>query len=335
LPPPLEICFFVNSGSEANELALRLARAHTKRRDVLVLDRAYHGNTSTLIAVSPYKFLGKGGAGIAEPWVHVAAVPDGYRGQYVGVDRRTGEAYGGDVAQLVRRAGSSIGAFLVEPLMSCAGQIVPPPGYLDTAFRAVRAAGGLCVVDEVQVGFGRVGTHFWGFETQQVVPDVVVMGKPIGNGHPIGAVVTTREVAASFENGMEFFSTFGGNPVSCAIGLAVLDVIRDEHLQAHAHAIGTQFLDGLRALARRHELIGDVRGSGLFLGVEMVRDRETREPATAEAADLINRMKDRGVLLSTDGPFDNVLKIKPPMVLTADDVAMVLRLLDEELRQPC
>ena len=331
LPAPLVVCFFVNSGSEANELALRLARAHTARRDVLVVEGAYHGNTNTLIEVSPYKFLGKGGTGVAEPWVHVAPVPDGYRGRRQGVDRNTGEAYGADVAEMVNAAGSRVGAFLVESLMSCAGQIVPPPGYLQTAFRAVRSAGGVCIVDEVQVGFGRVGSHFWGFELQQVVPDIVVMGKPIGNGHPLGAVVTTPEIAASFENGMEFFSTFGGNPVSCAVGLAVLDVIRDEQLQARAQSVGTRLADGLRALSARHELIGDVRGAGLFLGVELVRDRQTREPATAEAADLINRMKDRGVLLSTDGPFENVLKIKPPMVLTEADVDMVVRLLDDEL----
>ena len=183
----------------------------------------------------------------------------------------------------------------------------------------------------MQTGFGRCGTHFWAFETQNVVPDIVVMGKPIGNGHPMGAVVTSREIAASFANGMEFFSTFGGNPVSCAIGLAVLDVIRDEGLQQRALELGTRFRDRLTSLKVRHPLIGDVRGAGLFLGVELVRDPATLEPAADEAAELINRLAARGILLSTDGPLHNVLKIKPPMVLTADDVDLAVRALDDEL----
>jgi len=224
-----------------------------------------------------------------------------------------------------------VAAFFVESLLSCGGQIVLPPGYLDAAFARVRAAGGVCVVDEVQVGFGRVGDAFWGFQLHDVVPDIVVMGKPIGNGHPIGAVVTTREIAASFANGMEFFSTFGGNPVSCAIGTAVLDVIRDEGLQARAKRVGGHLLEGLRHLAGRHDIIGDVRGAGLFVGVELVRDRHTLEPAAAEASRLINRMKHRGFLLSTDGPLHNVIKIKPPLVISEDDVDALLRGLDEEL----
>ena len=331
LPAPLEVCFFVNSGSEANELALRLARTHTGARDVIVVDGAYHGNTDTLVAMSPYKFNGPGGTGVPRPWVHVAPCPDGFRGGYRGSDRATGEAYGDAVGEVLRRASASVAAFFAEPLMSCAGQIVPPDGYFETAFHHVRGAGGVCVIDEVQTGFGRVGSHFWGFERHIVVPDVVVMGKPIGNGHPIGAVVTTRAIANSFENGMEFFSSFGGNPVSCAIGLAVLDVIRDEALQARAARLGARLLDGLRELASRHSLIGDVRGAGLFLGVELVRNRETLEPADTEAAALVNRLKDRGLLLSTDGPYHNVIKIKPPMVLSDDDADMFVRALDDEL----
>jgi 4-aminobutyrate aminotransferase-like enzyme/Ser/Thr protein kinase RdoA (MazF antagonist) len=330
-PDPLDVCFFVNSGSEANELALRLARAHTRRHDVLVVDGAYHGNTTTLIAMSPYKFKGKGGTGTPEPWVHVAPVPDGYRGVHKGTGRATGEAYGDLVGRAIQAAGAPVAAFVAESLMSCAGQIVPPAGYLDRAFAHARGAGALCIVDEVQTGFGRAGSHFWGFETQGVVPDIVVLGKPIGNGHPIGAVVTTREIAASFDNGMEFFSTFGGNPVSCAIGLAVLDVIETEGLQARAAALGRQLMDGLRDLMTRHAIIGDVRGMGLFIGVELVRDRGTMDPAAEEATDLINRLKDRGILLSTDGPLHNVLKIKPPMVITDEDVDMVVRALDDEL----
>jgi 4-aminobutyrate aminotransferase-like enzyme len=235
------------------------------------------------------------------------------------------------VGAVIERAGAPIAAFITESFQSCGGQVIPPEGYLDRAFRHVRAAGGVCIADEVQTGFGRAGSHFWAFETQGVVPDIVVMGKPIGNGHPMGAVVTSREIAASFANGMEFFSTFGGNPVSCAIGLAVLDVIRDEGLQQRARDLGDRFLDGLRGLMGRHSIIGDVRGRGLFLGVELVRDRKTLDPAADEATELINRMARRGILLSTDGPLHNVIKIKPPMVLTADDVDMAVRVLDDEL----
>ena len=229
LPAPLEVCFFVNSGSEANELALRLARAHTRRHDVLVVDGAYHGNTTTLVAMSPYKFMGPGGTGLAEPWVHVVPMPDGYRGPHHGTGRATGDAYGHTVQRVIDSCGRAdrrllrrVAAVVWRSDRAC------PTAISRRAFAHVRHAGGVCIADEVQVGFGRVGSHFWGFELQHVVPDIVVMGKPIGNGHPIGAVVTTREIATSFANGMEFFSTFGGNPVSCAIGLAVLDVIADE-----------------------------------------------------------------------------------------------------------
>ncbi|HYN10719.1 MAG TPA: aminotransferase class III-fold pyridoxal phosphate-dependent enzyme [Vicinamibacterales bacterium] len=331
LPAPLDTCFFVNSGTEANELALRVAMAHTKRRNLLVVDGAYHGHTSALIAASPYKFMGRGGAGRPEPWVHVVPLPDGYRGAHKGQSRDAGEAYGDEVARVIAQAGAPIAAFMTESFQSCGGQVVPPEGYLERAFRHVRAAGGVCIADEVQTGFGRAGSHFWAFETQNVVPDIVVLGKPIGNGHPMGAVVTSREIAASFANGMEFFSTFGGNPVSCAIGLAVLDVIRDEGLQQRALELGRRFVDGLRALMDRHPIIGDVRGQGLFLGVELVRDRTTLEPAADAATELINRAARRGILLSTDGPLHNVIKIKPPMVLMADDVEMAVRVMDDEL----
>ncbi|HET9372937.1 MAG TPA: aminotransferase class III-fold pyridoxal phosphate-dependent enzyme [Vicinamibacterales bacterium] len=331
LPAPLEICFFVNSGSEANELALRLAAAHTKRQHVLVVDGAYHGNTDRLIAISPYKFMGQGGAGRPEPWVHVAPIADGYRGPHRGQDRSAGEAYARDLKTAIDGAGAPIAAFITEPMWSCGGQVIPPEGYLAAAFGHVREAGGVCIADEVQTGLGRAGTHFWAFETQNVIPDIVVLGKPLGNGHPIGAVITTREIAASFENGMEFFSTFGGNPVSCAIGLAVLDVMRDDALQAHADTVGRRFVESLRELIPRHQIVGDVRGAGLFIGVELVRDRDTLEPAAGEADALVRRMRQRGILLSTDGPHHNVIKIKPPMVLTADDVDMVVRILDEEL----
>ena len=320
LPPPLSMVYLVCSGSEANELALRLARAHTGRDQVIVVDAAYHGNSNALIDLSPYKFNGPGGRG-KPAHVHVVPQPDVYRGT----------DYAGTVRAAARQA-DGLAAFFCESALSCAGQIILPPGYLREAFAGVREAGGVCVADEVQTGFGRAGSHFWMFETQGVVPDIVTLGKPIGNGHPMGAVITTPEIAASFANGMEYFNTFGGNPVSCAVGLAVLDVIRDEGLQENARTTGEYLLAGLKDLAGRHAIVGDARGQGLFVGIELVRDRETKEPAGQEAAAIVEAMKDRGVLLSTDGPFHNVIKIKPPMVFSRADADGVVGGLEKVLR---
>ncbi len=331
LPAPLRVCYFVNSASEANELALRLARAATRATDTIVLEAAYHGNTTTLVELSPYKHAGPGGSG-APPWVHVAPLPDTFRGIHRGAD--AGAAYARavhDIVQRLGRKGTRVAAFLAESCPSVAGQIMLPPAYLADVYRFVRDAGGVCIADEVQTGLGRVGTSFWAFETQQVVPDIVVAGKPLGNGHPIGAVITTPEIAAAFDNGMEYFSTFGGNNVSCAIGLAVLDVLRDEQLQEHAREVGQRLLAGLRSIMGRHELIGDVRGSGLFLGVELVRDRTTLRPAAAEASYVVNRMRQRGILLGTDGPLHNVLKIRPPMPFDDRDADRLVDTMDDVL----
>jgi 4-aminobutyrate aminotransferase-like enzyme len=330
LPAPLRVCYFVNSGSEANEVALRLARAHTRRRDVIVLEAAYHGNTTTLVEISPYKFNGPGGNG-RPPWVHVVPIPDVYRGAYIKDDARAGERYANAVAEAIDRShvsGTGPCAFIAESCPSVGGQIIFPTGYLHAVYEHVRNAGGVCIADEVQTAYGRIGSHCYGFQQQGVVPDIVVLGKPIGNGHPIGAVVTTPEIAASFANGMEFFSTFGGNTVSCAIGLAVLDVVEDEQLQAHAARVGAHLLERLRPLVDRHALVGDVRGAGLFIGVELVRDRTTLEPATAEASDVVNRLRDEGILIGTDGPHHNVLKIRPPMPFTIDDADVVASALE-------
>jgi 4-aminobutyrate aminotransferase-like enzyme len=334
LPAPLSVVYLVCSGSEANELALRLARAHTGRNGVIVVDAAYHGNTNTLIDISPYKFNGPGGRG-KPPWLHVTPLPDVYRGRYRGED--AGSRYARDVAEAAHggvTAQCGVAAFICESAVGCGGQTILPRGYLREAFAAVRAAGGVCISDEVQTGFGRAGTDFWMFGTQGATPDIVTMGKPIGNGHPMGAVATTPEIAASFANGMEYFNTFGGNPVSCAVGLAVLDIIRDERLQENALDTSAYLLQRLRELAERHPSIGDVRGLGLFIGIELVRDRETREPAGREATELVNRMKDLGVLLSTDGPFHNVIKIKPPMVFSRADADVLVGGLEEALIGP-
>ena len=315
LPEPLKVCYFVNSGSEANELAIRLARAHTKARDMIVLDHAYHGNTTTLIDLSPYKHDGPGGEG-APSWVHKVPLP-------------ASENDAQHLTDYIAGMESKLCGFIAESVPSVAGQIVLPQGYLSRVYEIVRRAGGVCIADEVQTGYGRIGTHFYGFESHDVIPDIVVLGKPIGNGHPIAVVITTRAIADSFANGMEFFSTFGGNNVSCAIGLAVLEVVREERLQEHARVVGERLLEGLRELQQRYDVIADVRGSGFHLGVELKR---SQEPATHEATQIVNRMRDRGVLLGTDGPDHNVLKIRPPMPFDSTNADELVTKLDESCK---
>jgi 4-aminobutyrate aminotransferase-like enzyme len=333
-PAELSVCYFTNSGSEANDLALRLARNFTARHDVVILDHAYHGNLSSLIDISPYKHDANGGSGRPDH-VHKACMPDTYRGEIKADATSPGESYSQSVNAALQAASARGGAaaFICETLLGCGGQIVLPPNYLNSAYAHARTAGALCIADEVQVGFGRVGSHFWGFETQQVVPDIVTLGKPIGNGHPLAAVITRREIADSFNNGMEYFNTFGGNPVSCAIGLAVLEVIEAEQLQANAREVGNYLLDGLHRLQERFEIIGDVRGLGLFIGVELVRDRVSLMPAASQASYIAERMKQNGVLISTDGPLHNVLKIKPPMCFDQDNAGFLLERLESVMEE--
>jgi 4-aminobutyrate aminotransferase-like enzyme/Ser/Thr protein kinase RdoA (MazF antagonist) len=327
-PPELSVVHFVNSGSEANELALRMVEAHTGHKNMLAVEVGYHGNTGGCIGISSYKFDGKGGKG-TPPHCHIVPMPDTFRGLYR--DDLAATKYADHVEQQIESIhaqGEGVGGFICESIISCGGQIVLPDNYLKQAYQHVRTAGGLCIADEVQVGFGRVGDHFWGFELQGVVPDIVTLGKPIGNGHPLAAVVSSREVADSFANGMEYFNTFGGNPVSCAIGCEVLQIVKDENLQAHAQKMGSYLKDGLKELKTRHPIIGDVRGHGLFLGIELIKNTNTLEPAKDEADYLINRMRQRGILMSTDGPFHNVLKIKPPMCFSPKSADFLLENLE-------
>ncbi len=325
-PPALSVVHFVNSGSEANELAMRMAQASTGQKDLVAIEVGYHGNTGACIEVSSYKFDGKGGAG-APPHTHIVPLPDVYRGQYR--DPKTaGKQYAATVKnaiQKIQNTGRDIAGFLCESIISCGGQIVLPKDFLKAAYQHVRAAGGVCIADEVQVGFGRVGEKFWAFELQEVVPDIVTLGKPIGNGHPLAAVVTTQKIAEEFANGMEYFNTFGGNPVSCAIGQKVLEIVQEEDLQANALAVGKYLKNGFSQLQKRFPIIGDIRGHGLFLGIELVKDLETLAPAPAAASYLANRMRARGILMSTDGPFHNVLKIKPPMCFDFSDADFLLK----------
>ena len=330
LPAGLEVCFFTNSGSEANDLALRMARECSKSKETILLDGAYHGNLSSLIEISPYKHNGPGGNG-APDHVHVIPMPDSFRGKYRGED--CGDRYIDEVITAVNNIQDNdkkVSAFISEALMGCGGQLILPEGFLQKAFELVKKDGGLCIADEIQIGFGRMGSHFWGFESESVVPDIVTMGKSMGNGHPLSAVVTTKEIADKFNNGMEYFNSFGGNSVSCAVGQAVLDVIKDESLQDHALKVGDYLLEQLQQLKQHHDIIGDVRGRGLFIGIELNRD-EDLTPADTEAHNIINRMKEKGILLSTDGPDHNVIKIKPPIVFNIENAEELVNTLDETI----
>jgi 4-aminobutyrate aminotransferase-like enzyme/Ser/Thr protein kinase RdoA (MazF antagonist) len=326
LPPELSVLHFVNSGSEANELAIRMVKAHTGQRDIIASEVGYHGNANMCIDISSYKFDGEGGQGAPEH-THIFPLPDAFRGKYIG--ENTGEKYAAEVQKqidAIHSKGRGVGAFIIEPIISCGGQIELPDGFLDKAYQHVRAAGGLCISDEVQTGCGRMGKTFWGFQLHDVVPDIVTIGKPLGNGHPLAAVACTPEVANKFANGMEYFNTFGGNPVSCAIGAEVLRTVKREQLQAHALEIGEFLKAQLSQLADEFPIIGEVRGQGLFLGIELVDGQ--MNPLAPQTDYLLNRMKDYGILMSSDGPDHNVLKIKPPLVFSkenAEELIMYLR----------
>ena len=312
LPPELCVLHFVNSGSEANELALRMAKTYTGEQDFIASEIGYHGNTNMCVDVSSYKFDGKGGKGAPEH-THIFPLPDAFRGKYRGND--SGEKYAKEVEKLINnihKKGRGVAGLILEPIISCGGQIELPYGFLEQTYKLVRNAGGVCISDEVQTGCGRMGKTFWGFQLHNVVPDIVTIGKPLGNGHPVAAVACTAEIAEKFANGMEYFNTFGGNPVSCAIALEVLRTVKREKLQQNALNVGEYLKSELKLLAKEFPIIGDVRGQGLFLGIEFVDNK--MNPLAYQTDYLINRMKDHGILMSSDGPDHNVLKIKPPIV---------------------
>lgn len=319
-PAHLNKVFFVNSGSAASDLAIRMAKTHTKKDKIMVLEHGYHGNTQYGIDISHYKYNHKGGKGKAESIVETP-MPKVYNSGFSSESEAT--AHYVKIAQKqIKETNNDIAAFIAEPIVGCGGQVPLAPSYLKAIYPSIRAHGGICISDEVQVGFGRLGSHFWGFEMHGVVPDMVILGKPMGNGHPIGAVVTTTEIAASFDNGMEFFSSFGGNPVSCAIGEAVLDVIEADGLQAHALEVGSYLKLGLEQLKQAYKQIGDVRGSGLFLGVELITAASV--PNTKLAKIIKNEICKKNILISTDGPYDSVLKIKPPLYFNKENAQELL-----------
>ena len=331
LPNGLTTCFFTNSGSESNDLALRLARTATDSKETIVLDGAYHGHVSSLIDISPYKHNSRGGSG-PPSYVHTIPMPDSYRGKYRGEEALTGYIDElKNILYLIKKNGKNISAFVVESIMGCGGQLILPDGFLENAFELVRDEGGVCIADEVQIGFGRVGSKFWGFETANVQPDIVTMGKSMGNGHPLSVVVAKKQIADKFNNGMEYFNSFGGNPVSCAVGKAVLNVIEDEKLQQNAHKVGEYLLKELKRLQGEFPLIGQVRGMGLFIGIELIKEKSKLIPAHAEAEKVVNEMMRKRILLSTDGPDHNVIKIKPPMIFSIENADELVLNLSEVL----
>jgi alanine-glyoxylate transaminase/(R)-3-amino-2-methylpropionate-pyruvate transaminase len=327
MPGDLKACYFVNSGSEANDLALLMARAYTQNYDVISLRNAYHGGSSSTMGVtahSNWKYNVPHSFG-----VHHAAVPYPYRGLFSHDDPDAGRKYAEDVQQLIDYATpGKVAGFIAESIQGVGGFVEFPPGYLKHAYEHVRAAGGVCIADEVQTGFGRTGTHFWGFEVQEVIPDIVTMAKGIGNGCPLAAVVTTHKIAQSLV-GKVHFNTFGGNPVVCAIGKAVLEVIERENLQANAHKVGTYILAGLAKLKEKHQVIGEVRGKGLMIGIELVKDRATKTPGTAECAQVLEIARNLGLLLGKGGLWGQTIRFAPPMCLTQADADFVLEVLDE------
>ena len=328
-PANLNKVFFVNSGSAASDLAIRMAKTHTKNDQLMVMEHGYHGNTQLSMEISDYKFNNSKGHG-QQDYIIKTKIPDTFRGKYTNNDGSAGEKYARDAIALLEKSKPSLAAFVTEPVVGCGGQVPLAKNYLKTLYPVIRKLGGICISDEVQTGFGRLGDHFWGFEAQEVIPDMVILGKPMGNGHPIGAVVCTDEIAKSFEKGVEFFSSFGGNPVSCAIGMAVLEVIEEEKLQANAKLTGDYYLSLLKQLQQKFNCIGDVRGSGLFIGVELVKEG-TLQPDTKLAHYIKNELRKKHILISTDGPFDSVLKTKPPLIFTKKNAKTVVDALEQIL----
>ncbi|MEO7932976.1 MAG: aminotransferase class III-fold pyridoxal phosphate-dependent enzyme [Chthoniobacterales bacterium] len=327
MPGNLKVCYFTNSGSEANDLALLMARAYTGNYDMIALRNGYHGgsqSTMGLTSHSTWKFNVPHSFGVQH-----ALAPDPYRGLYGYDDPDAGTKYASDIQSLIQFGSSGkIAGFIAESIQGVGGTIVFPDGYLQKAYEHTRAAGGVCIADEVQAGFGRTGEKFWGFETQGVIPDIVTMAKGIGNGVPLAAVVTTPEIARTLASRIHF-NTFGGNPVCMAQGKAVLEVIEREGLQSNSGVVGGHLLAGFQKLAEKHNIIGDIRGKGLMLGVDLVKDRVSKTPAKEECLQVFEKAKDLGLLIGKGGYFGNVLRIKPPMCITQADASFMLEVLDE------
>jgi len=331
LPGELSVCMFVCTGTEANELAFRIARAVTGHAGAIVTDRSYHGNSMVVTELSTSEYP----ASERPDYLEVIEAPNGYRGSYPYSEPESGKkfaAFASDAIDRLARRGIAPAMFICDNIFSSSGILTPPSDYLKEVYRHVREAGGLAVADEVQSGLCRLGDNMWGFQDSAVVPDIVTMGKPMGDGHPLAAVVTTPAIAKAFASKYEYFNTFGGNPVSAAVGLAVLDVIERENILPNVHDTGARLRAGLDELASRFGMIGDVRGKGLFYGVELVKDRKSREPAGTEAGEVREYLRENGVLLSTTGAFNNVLKIRPPLVFSRENADELVGKLGEALQ---
>jgi len=327
-PTELDTAMFCCTGSEANELALRIAASVTGGEGLVVVEYAYHGNSKATFEISPSDIPADDMPG----YVVTVPAPDTYRGPYRGddaADKYASHVF--DAIELLKNRGIKPAAFVIDTIVSSSGVVSPPSGYLGKVAKIIRNAGGLFIADEVQPGFGRTGKNFWGFEADDLVPDIVTMGKPMGNGHPIAGVVTRRDLVDDFSKKAHYFNTFGGNPVSCAAGLAVLDIIERENLQQNALDVGQYIIDGLSRLAEKHDCIGDVRGSGLFLALELVSDRVARTPATELAGSVVEGLRERGVLTGSIGPDSNILKLRSPMTLSRDDAEYFLSALKDSL----
>ena len=328
-PGDLKVCYFVNSGSEANDLALLMARLYTGNYDVIALRNGYHGGNSSGMAAtahSNWKFNVPHSFG-----VHHAVAPYPYRGHFGYDDPDAGRKYADDVKDLIGYATSGkVAGFIAESIQGVGGYVEFPQGYLKHAYEHVRTAGGVCIADEVQTGFGRTGTHYWGFETQGVIPDIVTMAKGIGNGAPLAAVVTTPKIAAVMAQ-KTHFNTFGGNPVVSAIGQAVLEVIDNEKTQQNCLELGAYILAGLEKLKAKHKVVGDVRGQGLMIGIEFVKDRATKTPGREECAQAVENARELGLLLGKGGLWGQTIRIAPPMTITKADADFLLAVLDEAI----
>ncbi len=330
-PDELDVCMYCCTGSEANELAVRIARAYAGGEGVIVTEHAYHGNTGTLSQLSTtHTYVQRG------PEVQTCTAPNSFGGPYRSGDAHLGRKYTAfveDALRELRTHGIQPAAIFLDTFFSTDGILTAPPDYFHRVVELVRNSGGLFIADEVQSGFGRTGDHMWGFQRYDIVPDIVTLGKPMGNGHPLAAVIVKRHIVERFAEHARYFNTFGGNPVSCAVGMAVLDVMERENLQQNAFVVGGYLKEELGKLQSKHELIGDIRGHGLFIGVELVLNRETLEPASGEAAAIVNDLRNRGVLIGTTGPDENVLKLRPPMVFNRENARQLVDALDAALME--
>jgi 4-aminobutyrate aminotransferase-like enzyme len=336
MPDGLDVCLFTCTGTESNELAMRMARKITGNHGIIIMEHSYHGNSTLVHELSSLLYP----SDECPDYVATVEPPNTYRGPYRTSQGLSDEQLGEKYADLIdgaieklEKAGHGLAAFICDGIFDSQGTLTAPSNYFQKVYEKVRAAGGICVADEVQPGFGRLGDHMWGFEHYDVLPDIVTLGKPMGGGHPVAGVVASKETAEAFFNQAFYFNTFGGNPVAAAVAEAVLSVIEEEGLQENAREVGVYLRAELENLAGRQPLIGDIRGRGLFFGVELVHDRESLDPAYREARAIAENMKNEGVLIGSVGRFGNVIKIRPPLVFSKENADLLIEKFDKLLTE--